>query len=112
MRDSQTRTVRRERNKWVVTGWAESNDTTVTINDPSAHTFARWVEGVVGETSHGDRLPSELCSASAREAHETLIGNSPAAIAPYDKMAACACAASHALSYATMAPGPVPIRVS
>ena len=45
-RDSQGRTVRRERIEHrVVNGVAESSDTTVTINDPSAHTFARWVEG-------------------------------------------------------------------
>ena len=62
--------MRRERIEHrVVNGVAESNDTTVTINDPSAHTFARWVEGVVGETSitvidfHpscAPRLPEEL----------------------------------------------------
>ena len=86
-RDSQGRTVRRERIEHrVVNGVAESSDTTVTINDPSAHTFARWVEGVEGETSitvidfHPNcapRLPEE--------AHETLIGTGPGAIVAYDK---------------------------
>ncbi len=86
-RDSQGRTVRRERIEHrVVNGVAESNDTTVTINDPSAHTFARWVEGVVGETSITviDFHPS-CAPRLPEEAHETLIGTGPGAIVAYDK---------------------------
>src|ERR1700677_1816205 len=51
-RDSQGRTLRRERNEHMfVNGAPHPNYTTVTINDPSAHTFTRWVEGVEDETS-------------------------------------------------------------
>ena len=86
-RDSQGRTLRRERIEHrVVNGLDDSNETTVTINDPSAHTFASWVEGVEGETSITviDFYPS-CAPRLPEEAHETLIGTGPGAIVAYDK---------------------------
>jgi hypothetical protein len=86
-RDSQGRTLRRERSAHMfVNGVAQDNYTAVTVGDPSAHTFARWVEGVEGETSIivNDFHPS-CAPVLPEEAHETLIGTGPGAIVAYDK---------------------------
>jgi hypothetical protein len=86
-RDSQGRTLRRQRIKnMFVKGAIHPNYTTVTINDPSAHTFTEWIEGVEDETSITVSLSYPACAPQwPEEAHETLIGTGPGAIVSYDK---------------------------
>ena len=86
-RDSQGRTLRRQRIKdMFVRGAIHPNYTTVTINDPSAHTFTKWVEGVEDETSITVSPSYPSCAPRwPEEAHETLIGTGPGAIVAYDK---------------------------
>ena len=86
-RDSQGRTLNRERMGYMaVNGVREPNYTSVTINDPSAHTFANWVEGVEGETSITVSDFHRSCAPRLPvEAHETLIGTGPGAVVAYDK---------------------------
>ena len=58
----------------------------MTINDPSAHTFTKWVEGVEDETSITVSPSYPSCAPRwPEEAHETLIGTGPGAIVAYDK---------------------------
>ncbi|MEA3008098.1 MAG: hypothetical protein QOI94_3367 [Acidobacteriaceae bacterium] len=86
-RDSQGRTLRRQRIKnMFVKGAIHPNYTTVTINDPSAHTFTKWIEGVEDETSITVGLSYPACAPRwPEEAHETLVGTGPGAIVAYDK---------------------------
>jgi hypothetical protein len=86
-RDSKGRTLRRQRIETMfVNGATHPNYTTVTINDPAAHTFTKWVEGVEDETSItvGDFFPG-CAPRRPEEAHETLVGTGPGAIVTYDK---------------------------
>jgi hypothetical protein len=86
-RDSQGRTLRRERTEHMfVNGAPHPNYTTVTINDPSADTFTSWVEGVEGETSIAVSHSYPSCAPRLpKEARETLIGTGPGAVVAYDK---------------------------
>ena len=85
-RDSKGRTLRRQPiEDMFVNGATHPNYATVTINDPAAHTFTKWVEGVEDERSITVGDSPSCAPRRPEEAHETLIGTGAGAMVAYDK---------------------------
>src|ERR1700733_652820 len=85
-RDSKGRTLRRQPTEdMFVNGATHPNYAIMTINDPAAHTFTKWVEGVEDERSITVGDSPSCAPRRPEEAHETLIGTGPGAMVAYDK---------------------------